>query len=476
MTLSFGVLLHVLLQLLTALRALTRRDRQPAARAAWLLMVAALPVLGVVLYFLFGEVNIGARTRRRMKAVTARLAAPNVAGPAEASPDVPATFRPVFRRAASVNGFVPVGGNRATVPADEGAAIEAIVADIDAAREHVHLLFYIWLEDKSGSRVLEAVERAAARGVTCRLLIDGVGSRRLARSERWRRLAAAGVRTAITFKMRWLPAHIFLARIDIRNHRKIVVIDGHIGYCGSQNCADADFLPKRRFAPWVDIMLRVEGPAVRQFQHLFAIDWMTHTEEDLAPLLGARVPPLDGGFPAVAVGTGPTIDNRAVSDLFSLMLAAAEDEAIITTPYYVPDDTLHRAICSAAQRGVKVTMILPARNDSVFVARASRSYYSDLLHAGVRLAEFVPGLLHAKTMTVDGIATCMGSANMDRRSFELNYENMVIFVCAETTGAVRARQLAWLDRARILDRNHGQTWPLAVRATNNLFATMGPLL
>ena len=154
----------------------------------------------------------------------------------------------------------------------------------------------------------------------------------------------------------------------------------------------------------------------------------------------------------------------------------AEEEAIITTPYYVPDDTLHRAICSAAQRGVKVTMILPARNDSVFVARASRSYYADLLRAGVRLAEFGPGLLHAKTLTVDGIATCVGSANMDRRSFELNYENGLIFVCEETTGAVRSRQLAWLDKAAILDRNHGQSWSLAVRATNNLFATMGPLL
>ncbi|MGB2891911.1 MAG: phospholipase D-like domain-containing protein, partial [Albidovulum sp.] len=293
---------------------------------------------------------------------------------------------------------------------------------------------------------------------------------------RWKGLAAAGVRTAITFKMRWLPAHIFFARIDLRNHRKIVVIDGRVGYCGSQNCADAAFLPKRKYAPWIDIMLRVEGPVVRQFQHLFAIDWMTHSEEDIAGLLDAGVPPLSGGFPAVAVGTGPTIDNRAVSDLFALLLAVAEEEAIITTPYYVPDDTLHRAICSAAQRGVKVTMILPARNDSVFVARASRSYYADLLRAGVRLAEFGPGLLHAKTLTVDGIATCVGSANMDRRSFELNYENGLIFVCEETTGAVRSRQLAWLDKAAILDRNHGQSWSLAVRATNNLFATMGPLL
>ncbi len=183
-----------------------------------------------------------------------------------------------------------------------------------------------------------------------------------------------------------------------------------------------------------------------------------------------------GGFAAIAVGSGPTIDNRAVSDIFAMLLSAAQDEAIITTPYFVPDDTLHRAICGAARRGVKVTMILPAKNDSFFVARASRSYYSDLLRAGVRLAEYQGGLLHAKTLTVDGVATCLGSANMDRRSFELNFENMMILVSAEVTGAMRARQLAWLSRATVLDPAHGQSWPLLVRAVNNLFATMGPLL
>lgn len=475
-TVSFGVLVHLALQLLTALRALTKRDRQPASRAAWLLLIASVPVAGIVLYYLFGETNIGNRTRRRMAEVTERLGTRLPEGPAVPLPDLPVALRPVFRRAASVNGFAPVAGNAATLPPDEASAVDALVADIDAARDHVHLLFYIWLEDGNGARVLDAVERAAARGVACRLLIDGLGSRALARSGRWTALAPAGVRTAITFKMRWLLAHIFFARIDLRNHRKIAVIDGRTGYCGSQNCADPAFLPKKRFGPWVDIMIRVEGPVVRQLQHLFAIDWMTHAGEDIATLLDAPPDPVPGGFPAIAVGTGPTIDNRAVSDIFAMLLAAAQEEAIITTPYFVPDDTLHRAICGAARRGVRVTMILPARNDSVFVARASRSYYSDLLRAGVRLAEYQGGLLHAKTLTVDGRATCLGSANMDRRSFELNFENNLVLVSDEVTGQVRARQLGWLSRATVLGPAHGQSWPLLVRAVNNLFATMGPLL
>lgn len=476
MTFSFGVLLHLALQLLTALRALTKRDRQPAARAAWLLLVFSVPVAGVVLYFLFGETNIGKRTRRRMAEVTDRLGVHLPGASAAPPPDLPVALRPVFRRAASVNGFVPVAGNAATLPPDETAAIDALVADIDAARDHVHLLFYIWLEDGNGTRLLDAVERAAARGVTCRVLIDGLGSRALARSARWAALAGAGVRTAITFKMRWLLAHVFFARVDLRNHRKIAVIDGRTGYCGSQNCADPAFLPKKRFAPWVDILIRVEGSVVRQIQHLFVIDWMTHAGEDIGALLDVPVDPVPGGFPAIAVGTGPTIDNRAVSDIFAMLMVAAQEEAIITTPYFVPDDTLHRAICGAARRGVAVTMILPERNDSFFVARASRSYYADLLRAGVRLAEYRGGLLHAKTLTVDGVATCLGSANMDRRSFELNFENNLILVSEEVTGEVRARQLAWLSRATVLGPTHGEGWPLFRRAVNNLFATMGPLL
>ncbi len=476
MMISIGLLLHFALQLLTAFRALTKRDRQPAARAAWLLLIAPLPVAGIALYFLFGETNIGRSTWRRMKEVIELLGVPRHGARATPWPDLPMQLGPVFHRAASVNGFAPVAGNVATLPADAAATFDALVADIDAARDHVHLLFYIWLDDGNGNRVLDAVERAAARGVVCRLLIDGVGSRTLARSARWAGLEASGVKTAITFKMRWLLAHIFLARVDLRNHRKIAVIDGRVGYCGSQNCADPAFLPKKRFGPWVDILLRVEGPVVCQFQHLFAIDWMTHAGEDVSAVLDLPVEPIPGGFPAIAVGTGPTIDNRAVSDIFAMLLGTAQDEAIITTPYFVPDDTLHRAICNAAQRGVAVTMILPARNDSFFVARASRSYYSDLLRAGVRLAEFGPGLLHAKTLTVDGITTCMGSANMDRRSFELNFENNLILVYGEVTGLVRARQLAWFERSEVLRPNHGQSWSLATRAINNLFATMGPLL
>ncbi len=475
MTLSFGIVLHFLAQFVTAIRALTRKDREPASRAAWLLLVMAVPVIGVVAYFLVGEANIGRRTERRMAAARRALSDHRPAKEVVA-PEIPEAFAPVFRRAGSVNGFAVTGGNSARLMPDENAAIDALVAEIDAARSHVHMLFYIWLEDRNGSRLLDAVERAAARGVTCRLLIDGVGSWRLARSPRWAGLRAKGVKTAITFRMLWLPLHVFLARVDLRNHRKIAVIDGVAAYCGSQNCADPEFRPKARFAPWVDLMMRLEGPVVRQMQHLFAVDWMTHGREEIADLLDIDPAPVAGGFPAVAVGTGPNIDSHAVSDLFAMLLNGAAREAVITTPYFVPDETLKRAIVGAALRGVAVTLILPARVDSVFVARASRSYFLPLLNAGVRLAEYRPGLLHAKTMTIDGLAACIGSANMDRRSFELNYESNLYLVSEEVAGEIRARQIRYLGDSRVVTRAEVVAWPWYRRAVCNLFATAGPLL
>ena len=191
-------------------------------------------------------------------------------------------------------------------------------------------------------------------------------------------------------------------RIDLRNHRKILVLDNAITYCGSQNCADPEFRVKAKYAPWVDLMVRFEGPVVRQNQHLFASDWMAHVDEDLGPLLREPLPPAGDGFTAQVIGTGPTIRYSAMPEVFETVMAAARRELIATTPYYVPDDGMQAALCASARRGVATTIVFPERNDSFVVAAASRSYYAELLAAGVRIFEYEGGLLHTKSITVDG--------------------------------------------------------------------------
>jgi cardiolipin synthase A/B len=265
-------------------------------------------------------------------------------------------------------------------------------------------------------------------------------------------------------------------RVDLRNHRKILVIDNHITYCGSQNCADAAFLPKARFAPWVDAVLRLTGPIARQNQMVFAADWMAERpQDDLTALLSAP-PPSPDGFPAQVIAMGPIDKPTAVPEMFAALLYAARREVILTTPYFVPVDALQSALRAAANRGVAVTLILPARNDDFAVAAASRSYYADLIGAGVRLYEYNAGLLHAKTVTVDGAVSLIGSANMDCRSFALNFESNILFSDAEVTTALRARQIGYLADSTLVTSQAVAAWPWHRQLWNNAMAILGPVL
>ncbi len=467
---------HLTLQIIFIVRALLRPHREPSSRMAWVLVIALAPVVGVVAYILFGEVNLGRKAVDQLRAAVAELPpAEGVAGPS-AEAQIAERHVPLFRVGQSVNHFLPVAGNRAELLPDSAAAIAAMVKDIDAARSSVHVLFYIWLDDASGRSVMEALKRAAGRGVVCRAMADDLGSRALIRSPLWRDMAAAGVHLATALPIGNPLLRPFKGRIDMRNHRKIVVIDNRITYCGSQNCADAAFAVKAKFAPWVDVMARFEGPVVRQNQHLFASNWMAQVEEDLAPLFTEPLPPPQHGFVAQVIGTGAGVRYSAMPETFVALMNAARRELVITTPYYVPDEPLQAALCSAARRGVATTIVFPKRNDSWIVAAASRSYYSELLEAGVEIREYVGGLLHAKTLTLDGEITLIGSANIDRRSFELNAENNILLCDGAFTHAMRARQQVFLDAATPVTQDDADAFSAPRRLWNNTIAMLGPVL
>ena len=454
-------------------RILLRPHRDPTSRIAWLVVVAMLPGLGIFGYLMFGEVNLGRRRVERLREVLAGM--PKDVG--DSAGTTPERYENLFRLGQSVSGFHPAGGNRAQLMPDSNATVDALVADIDAARHHVHLLFYIWLPDNNGRKVIEALKRAASRGVACRAMADDLGSRSLIRSEHWPAMREAGVQVANGLPIGNFLLRPFLGRIDLRNHRKIVVIDNAITYCGSQNCADPEFLPKARYAPWVDAVMRFEGPVARQNQFLFASDWMCRVDENLdAVLKEPRPAPSADGFVAQVIGTGPTVRFSAMPEMFEAMLFSARREVIITTPYFVPNESIQNALCTTAYRGVDISIIFPACNDSRVVGPASRSYYADLLAAGVKIYEYVGGLLHTKSLTVDGELAMIGSANMDRRSFDLNYENNILFYDPLLTGVLRGRQQEYIARSRIVSRKEVLAWPMVKRLWNNGVATFGPLL
>lgn len=461
-------------------RAILRPHREPASRIAWVVVIAVLPFGGIIAYLLLGETNIGRRRVARMRKVheLLPLASQMQSIPGAASAQIPLAYQHLFRIGHTVNGFDAVCGNEASILADSYASIESIVADIDAARLHVHIIFYIWLPDHSGLKVVAALRRAVARQVACRVMVDGLGSRSMIGSPHWQAMRIAGVEVATALPIGNPLLRPLLGRIDLRNHRKIVVIDDRITYCGSQNCADPEFLIKAKYAPWVDIMLRFEGPIARQNQHLFVSDWMGQVHEDISDLLRLPVaaPVVQPGFSAQVIGTGPTVRYSAMPEVFETLMYAARRELFITTPYFVPDESMLAALCTCARRGVATSIIFPARNDSWIVAAASRSYYAELLAAGVKIFEFQTGLLHSKSLSMDGEICLIGSANMDRRSFELNYENNILFYDAALSAQVRQRQESYLLLSVAVTAEMVARWSIGHRLLNNTVAMLGPVL
>ena len=439
------------------------------------MVIIILPILGVLAYLLLGEARISPGRRDRGRRIEQSLPRPR--SDERVARDLgPSAHAAPFKLARTVNRLGPTDGNEATLPQDANEAIDRMVADIDAAERHIHACFYIWLADNNGLKVKDAFIRAARRGIPVRVLADALGSRLLINSAHWRELKENGCDAREALPVGDPLWTVIRGRVDLRNHRKLMIIDNRIAWCGSQNIADPEFRIKPRYAPWVDIMTRWEGPVARDCQYLFVSDWMSEHGEDLSSLIVDPIPPGEGNVIAQVLGTGPTLSYDAMPSCFAELIHSARDELILTTPYFVPDEQLLYALTSAARRGVRTTMIFPRRNDNWIVAGASRSYYRDLIDAGAEIHEFGPGLLHAKTMLVDRKVGLIGSANLDRRSFELNFENNILFDDPEFASAVWRRQEQFLAASELVTREDVDAYSLPRRLWQNLLATVSPIL
>jgi cardiolipin synthase len=459
----------------TVARALLRPHRDPASRLAWIIAIFALPIAGVILYLLLGETRISGGRRERGRDINAHLYRPPGNYDCRTEDCDSAHWAPIAL-ARTVNHLDPTGGNSARLAADSNTAIEEMIADVDAARETAHGCFYIWLADNNGLKLKDAFIRAAKRGVHVRLLADALGSRKLIRSAHWRDMCDAGCEARVALPVGNPLWTVIRGRVDLRNHRKLMVVDNRVAWCGSQNCADPEFRIKPRYAPWVDIMSRWEGPVAPQCQYLFVSDWIAEGGDDIAELLKGPIPSGSGEIVAQVLGTGPTAEFDAMPACFSELIHSAREELVVTTPYFVPDEQLLFALTSAARRGVRTVILFPKRNDNWIVAAASRSYYKDLIDAGAEIYEYRPGLLHAKTMVVDRCVGLIGSANLDRRSFELNFENNIMFQDVAFAAAVRARQDEYLADCDRVMREDVERYGIGLRLWQNLLATLSPML
>ena len=320
--------LHICLVTAFSIRILLRDDLEANSRLAWFVVLLLFPYFGTVIYWLFGENNISKRGTEKYRAVFAKMRNdyPRFISSIQQNKQqdeqpIKLPYRPAFTYAASINGFHTQLGNSAELMADADDARARLLSDIDNAQHNIDILYYIWLADHTGINVTNALIRAVQRGVRCRVMADGLGSRQFIKSDYWQQMKNAGVKLAVAFPINHPVKTILTSRLDLRNHRKITLIDNKIVYCGSQNCADPEFRIKARFAPWVDILLRFEGPVVTQMQLLFASDWSVATGE----VLNEKINPSTAnphGFPAQVVGDGPTERKDSCPQLFVTVFCA----------------------------------------------------------------------------------------------------------------------------------------------------------
>ena len=405
----------------------------PAAARSWLLLVGFLPLLGLPLYLLFGHPWLS-RERVERQARASSVIRDELAALGTLRWTPPASNRlatEVMPLVEQLGDFSAIYGNAIVLLDDYGDSIACLVADIDSASERVHLLYYLMFDDAVGESICTALERAAARGVQCRLLLDAVGAKRGIRAYA-KRLRAHGVQVheLLPGGLRWRRS----GRMDLRNHRKIAVIDRSTGYVGSQNLANATFV---QGFPNRELVARVEGPVVGHLEGVFASDWYIETGERLQ--VQVDLPPSHDNIAMQLLPSGPAYPFENARDTVNALIHAARRKVVLTTPYFVPDDATLSALRIAALSGVEVTLVLSASNNQRLTAWAQDSHYQELLACGVRIALYRPHFLHAKHLSVDDDIALVGSINLDIRSFALNAE--IGLLCYDAGVVARMREV-----------------------------------
>ena len=453
-------------------------ERHPPRTAMlWLLVIYFLPWPGLLLYVLIGENRLPHRRLVKRQALQKKLdelQKRHVPSLPSARAVLDQDFLPAVKLAETLGKMPIMFGNQVQLLNHAHDVIDHLVIDIDVAKQHVHLLFYIFEQDSTGMRVCAALERAAARGVKCRLLVDDQGSRDFLRHHA-DVLRSKGVEVYAALPVNLLRAAV--ARIDLRNHRKIAVIDSRIGYAGSQNIVDPGYGRKKGFQ-WFDLMVRLTGPVVLELQAVFIGDWYAESDQlletdDIFPLVEN---PMGEGAPVQVLPSGPLEAAESYQRLTVAAIYSARRHVSITTPYFVPDEVFLVALETAALKGVKVELIVPEHSDQRVVGYAARGYFERLLRVGVIIHHYHKGVLHTKSMTIDDSLAFVGSSNFDIRSFALNFEVNLIFYQPAFAAELYQQQQSYKADSRLITLEEWLQRPWYKRVIQNITRLLSPLL
>ncbi|WP_298229111.1 cardiolipin synthase [Gryllotalpicola sp.] len=455
------------------------RNRRPSSATAWLLAINIIPYLGLLVFLLIGSYKLP-RGRRRKQQQINQFILESTEGSAQVSraEHWPSWLKSVVLLNRNLGAMPLVGGNTADLLTDYQRSLDAMVEAVDRAERTVHAEFYIMALDATTEPFFKALENAVRRGVTVRVLLDHLASLRAKGHFRTiRRLnALAKLGLVWHYMLPIQPWRGKYQRFDLRNHRKLLVVDGIVGFLGSQNIIDASYNKRgnlRRGLQWKELVARLEGPIVAGLNAIFITDWYAETDE----LLRREVRPADArpvADPAdeidcQLVPSGPGFRGENNLRLFLSLLYYARERIVITSPYFVPDESMLTAITTARERGVAIDLFVSEISDQVLVYHAQRSYYEQLLRAGVRIWMYrAPTILHAKHFTIDDEVAVIGSSNMDIRSFQLNAEISLMVRSRRFVAELRAIEESYRASSRELTLDEWLRQPLRAAIVDNL--------
>lgn len=423
---STGLLLLDIIIVATLLPTVVQQRRESGATLAWVLVIVFLPFIGLLIFWVFGTTRLHLRRRKRRRveeklANTLQQVQVCLNGQQHIHGIPPSLLKLVNK----LDEIGPVGGNAVDIVREGEQLFDTLEQAFAAATQHIHLIYYIWEADYTGERLRNALVQAAQRGVTVRLLVDDVGSRQ-ANARFFAPLLAAGGQVERFLKVNVLSRQL---NLNNRNHRKVVIIDGTLAFTGGMNVGD---VYAGRGEPWQDLHARIQGPVVYTLQEVFCQDWYHATGEDLVSEVYFPAIADAGTIHAQFLASGPADERwQAIHTVLFAAMNLANTRIWIETPYFVPDRPILMALQTAALRGVDVRLLLPGKSDHPLVLYAGRSFIDDLLAAGVRVFEMYQAMPHAKAVMIDSNFATLGSANMDQRSFRLNFEGNIFFYSSE---------------------------------------------
>ena len=448
------------------------RNRRPTAAMAWLLAIYFIPIVGVLLFLLIGNPRLPRKRRRKQEVINESIRTMSHGlDLGTLRPNAPDWFRATVRLNRNLGAMPISGDNGATLISGYQDSIDAMASAIREATEYVHVEFYILQADATTDGFFAAMEEAAARGVKVRVLLDHWANRGKPFYKRTlKRLTDMGADWHLMLPVQ--PFRGAYTRPDLRNHRKLLVVDGRVAFTGSQNVTDSTYNLKkniRRGLHWVDMMTRVDGPVVASINAVFLSDWYSETDEIVDDIELFDVRPGTGDLDCQIIPSGPGFEYQNNLKLFMSLLFAAKEKLIIVSPYFVPDEGLLLAIQTACQRGVHVELFVSEEGDQAMVYHAQRSYYEALLRGGVKIFMYrKPFILHSKSMSVDDDVAVIGSSNMDMRSFGLNLEISLLVRGEEYVQQLRRVEDDYRSFSRELTLEEWKKQPLRSTVLDNL--------